>query len=260
MEIKFLDVSVKSLINHVNLTINSKQITGIFQDNNNIIARILLNKINYTGEVLINNENINTHESNLISYIQANPEFLTKTISDEFFLNQRKTSNQEEYLLKIESVLNLVGLDKNYLTRLINTLSTSEKYLLNIALNLITNPSIIIFQEPFPNLDKYYKNIIKNIILELKRKYKKTIIIISNNINILYELTDNLIIFNQEIITDKTSNIYKTIKEDSNLELPDLIKFKQIALKYNYKLHNFKDIKDLIKEVYKNVQETKKET
>ena len=46
MEIKFLDVSVKSLINHVNLTINSKQITGIFQDNNNIIARILLNKVN----------------------------------------------------------------------------------------------------------------------------------------------------------------------------------------------------------------------
>ena len=30
MEIKFLDVSVKSLINHLNLTINSKQITGIF--------------------------------------------------------------------------------------------------------------------------------------------------------------------------------------------------------------------------------------
>ena len=257
MEIKFLDVSIKSLVNHVNLTINSKQITGIFQDNNNIIARILLNKVNYTGEVLINNEN---HESNLISYIQANPEFLTKTISDEFFLNQRKTSNQEEYLLKIESVLNLVGLDKNYLTRLINTLSTSEKYLLNIALNLIINPSIIIFQEPFLNLDKYYKNIIKNIILELKRKYKRTIIIISNNINILYELTDNLIIFDQEIITDKTSNIYKTIKEDSNLELPDLIKFKQIALKYNYKLNNYKDIKDLIKEVYKNVQETKKET
>ena len=67
MEIKFLDVSVKSLINHVNLTINSKQITGIFKDNNNIIARILLNKVNYTGEVLINNENINTNESNLIS-------------------------------------------------------------------------------------------------------------------------------------------------------------------------------------------------
>ena len=43
-------------------------------------------------------------------------------------------------------------------------------------------------------------------------------------------------------------------------ELPDLIKFKQIALKYNYKLNNYKDIKDLIKEVYKNVQETKKET
>ena len=161
MEIKFLDVSVKSLINHVNLTINSKQITGIFQDNNNIIARILLNKVNYTGEVLINNENTNTHKSNLISYIQANPEFLTKNVSDEFFLNQIKTSNQEEYLLKIESVLNLVGLDKNYLTRLINTLSTSEKYLLNIALNLIINPSIIIFQEPFLNLDKYYKNIIK---------------------------------------------------------------------------------------------------
>ena len=48
MEIKFLDVSVKSLVNHVNLTINSKQITGIFQDNNIIIARILLNKVNYT--------------------------------------------------------------------------------------------------------------------------------------------------------------------------------------------------------------------
>ena len=40
---------------------------------------------------------------------------------------------------------------------------------------------------------------------------------------------------------------------DLYLKMLDLIKFSNLANSYNKKIKNYKDIKDLIKDVYKNV-------
>ena len=91
---------------------------------------------------------------------------------------------------------------------------------------------------------------------------KKTIIIITNNIDILYDLVDDLIIFkdNKVVINDKLDIVFKNLDLLKDLELPNLIKFTNIASTYNKNIKYYKDIKDLIKEVYKNVQETNNQT
>lgn len=247
MELKFVNISNKEFDN-LNLTINSNIITGIYNASS---LEKLFNGELYKGSILINNSSIFSYNDSIISYISLNPIFYTSKVKNEFFLANRKNKlNNQEYLKKIESILKIVKFDKEILEKEIRYLSTSEKYMLNIAINLINNPDII-FLENNQEFDNNVQSIIKSIVLELKKKYKKTIIIISNNINYLYDLSDYIVIFenNNIIASDKTNTLFKNISNP----LPDLIKFSNLANSYNKKIKNYKDIKDLIKDVYKNV-------
>ncbi len=260
MELKLLNISYKNIYNNINLTIKDNKITGVY--NSNLLNLLFYSKKTYTGNILLNNSDILSFNENVFTYITNKPCFYTKTVKDEFYLMKRKIKlNNKNYLTKIDSILTLVGLDSNYLLKEINTLSTSEKYLLNLALNLIIDPDLIII-ELLNGLDKNIQFKLKNIILELKKKYKKTIIIITNNIDILYDLVDDLIIFkdNKVVINDKLDIVFKNLDLLKDLELPNLIKFTNIASTYNKNIKYYKDIKDLIKEVYKNVQETNNQT
>ena len=100
--------------------------------------------------------------------------------------------------------------------------------------------------------------IIKNLIKELKKKYNKIIILIDNDINILYEIGTYLVIIkdNKVIANDNMKNVFKSLEifEENNLEIPFLIEFSYIANNYNKKINYHKDINDLIKDVYKNVK------
>ena len=270
MEIKFLNLSIKEkskyIVNNFNLKITSSQITGIYQDNWQLILKLLLNKLSYDGEILIDNKNIFEYNDNLISYVLSLNEktFLTKKVKDEFFLAKKRLNEYEKsYIQKIVASLRLVGLEEDYLEKDIYTLSKSEKKLLQIALALVVNPDILILEDPFVYFDKNSFEKLINMLLELKRKYQKTIIICSQDIDILYQITDNLVIFkdNKVLINDKTKTVFKDLLflKDNQIELPEIIQFKEEVLFYGIKLQESKSVNDLIKDVYKNVQENKKE-
>ena len=266
MEIKFLNINLKSknklIIKNLNLTIKSSEINGIYKDSYNIIRRLLLNKEEFEGTILIDKKNYKSFNKKKISYISPNLNFLTKKVSDEFYLIKKDLNDKGDYIKKIISSLNMVGLSKDYLDLEINTLSKSEKKLLKIAINLVTNPDIIIFEDYSSCLDRKSKLKIKEIILELKRKYEKTIIIVDNNINNLYDICSYLIIFkeNNVLISDKLNIVFSDLNFliDNDIDLPNILEFIMIASKYNKKISYTKDINDLIKDVYKNVKETEK--
>ena len=270
MEIKFLNLSIKEkskcIANNFNLKIAPSEITGIYQDNKQLILKLLLNKLSYDGEILIDNKNIFEYNDNLISCVLSLNEktFLTKKVKDEFFLAKKRLNEYEKsYIQKIVASLRLVGLEEDYLEKDIYTLSKSEKKLLQIALALVVNPDILILEDPFVYFDKNSFEKLINMLLELKRKYQKTIIICSQDIDILYQITDNLVIFkdNKVLINDKTKTVFKDLLflKDNQIELPEIIQFKEEAILYGIKLQNTKSVNDLIKDVYKNVKENKKE-
>ena len=95
------------------------------------------------------------------------------------------------------------------------------------------------------------------IIKLLKDRYKKTIIIASNDSDLLYELTDDLIIIkkNRIIAADETTKIYQDVDflTYNEIEVPNLVRFTYLAKRKKVKLSYHKDIRDLIKDVYKHV-------
>ena len=129
---------------------------------------------------------------------------------------------------------------------------------------MISNPDLIIIDEPYLYLDRNGKYIIKKILKDLKNKYHKTIIVLSLDSNILYELCDDLIILkdNQVLISGNTKSLFNDYKylEENKIKLPDLIRTKKLLMDKNIDLGNFKDIDDLVKGVYDYVQETREDS
>jgi len=260
MEIKLSNISIKNNFKNININFKSSEITGVYEDNN-FLKKIFVDKINYIGNVIIDGKSTNNDEFK-VNYIDFTRTFFTKKVSDEFFLIKRELHENANYISKVISSLNMLGLERDYLDRKINSLSKSEKRLLEIALNLIINPDIIIFKNPFLYLDKNNKLNLKKIILKLKRDYNKIVIIIDDNINNLYNICTHLIIFknNQVLVSDKTRVVFSDLSFliNNKIDLANTLLFNVLASKYDKKLPVTSNVNDLIKEVYRNVKETKK--
>jgi len=159
---------------------------------------------------------------------------------------------------KKKDALRIIGLNNNYLERLIGTLSSSEKKLIQIAASLLSNPEVILLEDPFLNLDMNLEKKMGRLFQKLKDQYHKTIIFTSDNSDITYKYTNEVFLLkNHEIIVSgKTSDIYKDVETllKYKLEVPDIVMFSyKVRNKKNIKLDYHKDIRDIIKDIYKHV-------
>ncbi len=267
MEIRFLNVigeeNNKFASKRINIRLKSTSITGIYGDLLERIPSLLTRKKEYLGNIKLNDTSL-LKSNKLIVYIGKlhKDTFLTRTVSDEFYLMSKYLKiNDKEYLEKIKSSLKMVGLNKNYLKREIKTLSRSEKRLIQIALSLIINPEVILINEPFLYLTKDNRFSIKKVLLDLCNKYEKMVIILSQDVNVLYEMTKELIMFkdNQVLASGNTNFLLKdtAFLEKNKINVPDLVLFNKIALTYDQKLPDYNEVNDLIKGVYYHVLETK---
>lgn len=255
----------KKLLDRINLKIQDNHITGITGEYKTLLCELMdAIKMPTTGSIMIGEYPLCINTLKVIrkevSLIHQNyqEQFFTDSVQEEMlFLISRLNYKPKDVQKKMEQALLLVGLETKYLLRKISTLSTGEKKLLQVAISLIYNPSIIIFDEPFVELDYYHMKKLTNLIKMLKDKYHKTVIISSNNGNLLYELTDDVVILKKGhiVAADKTKIVYQNIDllEREEIEIPDLVMFTMLAKKKKIKLSYHRDIRDLIKDVYKHV-------
>lgn len=233
----------KLFISKLNLEIIDNSITGIIGNNELFIKENFFDKD--TFEEVIN-------EKKYVISLAGEREYLTKTVSDEFFLRKKIINDNDNYIEKIMSALEMVGLNDTYLEKNNNNLSKTEKKLINMALALIVNPDIIILDNIVNNLDKVNKLLIKRIILNLKNKYNKTIIIL-DNINILYEMCDYFLIKKDDniLLYDSKKNIINNVDLliENNIEIPFIIKFMHDLENSNREIGEYKNIFDLIKSI-----------
>lgn len=230
---------------------------------------LLINAVNkpYAGIIKIGEfindgkyiKNINKLRMN-VGYIKENPnEFLfNKRVIDElnFGIKYFKYKLNKQSI-RIQEALTLVGLTEDYLYKEVNSLSLNEKKRLSIASSLIFNPSIIVLEEPIMFLTYKDKEKLIKLIHTLKTKYKKTIIIITKDTNLPYEVSDEVLLFSdgelvgcggKELLTqDKLINKIKC-------DIPEIVKFINVSNKMNANLTYTSNILDLIKEVYRNAK------
>ena len=185
-------------------------------------------------------------------------QFFCKTVKEEIEFGMRYFKKTVKSIEKhVSDALLMVGLDDSYLTRNPYTLSSGEMRKVAIASILAFNPKIVILDEPTIGLDNSSKEDLIKIIKLLKNRYHKTVIIVSNDTDMLHKISDHIVLLDKGKIVLEGSK-YEVFKQDIEkygVKKPKIIEFEELVYKEkNIKIGYRDDINDLMKDVYRYVK------
>lgn len=183
--------------------------------------------------------------------------FFNTTVKKELLFGMKyfkyKTNNK---VLRATDALKIVGLNESYLNKKIKDLNLNEIKKIQISSVLTFNPKIILLDEPTIYMKSNEKKELMQILRYINQKYKKTIIIMSRDVDFVYKLKEDIFILSGGDTC--ISGNYTLLENEDKLSLynltpPNIVKFTNIAKKRGIDLWYYTDIKDLIKGVCNNV-------
>ncbi len=142
----------------------------------------------FKGEVIVQKKNITKLAANKkltssrIAYIlQNNSIFPKMSVRENLMLGGFTEKNQQEVAEKVEKIFEKYERLNKRKDQLARTLSGGERRLLEIARSLIMEPEIILIDEPSIGLEPRFIDMVFEILEDLKKNEKKTIIMVEQN-------------------------------------------------------------------------------
>ena len=220
-----------------------------------VLKELLFQERKIDNGIVMVSEMATKKDVGVVGWNTAN-DFNKSNLADEvIYLINEYNLNYNDIARRIKDALIMAGLNINYMNVYFSDLSSSELKKISLALLLFVNPKIMIMDYYDKNLCDSDINYFKKLIHKLSTMYHKNIIICSDNINPYLGIIDNIVIFKNGIIkfignkNDLYSDeLYKYIDE------PDIISFIKFANNKGHKLEHYVDIKELIKAIYRDVE------
>lgn len=265
MEIKLENVYYADDLININYTFLSGKITSIIGkggSGKSMIGYAIMKLIHIDSGSIFIDGNSDYDQYKLmkdIGYVFQNPweHFFCETVYEEiaFGLKQFrfKLSKIE---MQVSNALKMVGLDESYFNKKISSLSSGEAERVAIASSLVLNPKVLILDEPTIYLDFKVKRELVNLLKMLRDKYKKSVIVMSNDMDFVAEISDNCIVMDNGSII-KSGKIQKILLDDClsqvGIDLPKIYEFINISReRYGVDLKYTSNIDDLVMEVVDN--------
>ena len=254
----------KTVLKGVSFNIEAGDIYGLIGENGagkTTLLKLIVNLLKPTsGNIQVLGKEIKKDSYDYLRNIGAlidEPVFYKKlTLYENFKVHCEYLGFYDEE--KLESVLKRVGLH-NKKDRKIKELSFGEKQRLAIAYALITEPELLILDEPTNGLDTIAIVELREILLKLNREFNTTIIISSHAINELETLVNKVMFLkNGEIVED---GLLEEIKEKCSVYIEIEVEESSKALAILEKELNIRNMKLINKgtiRVYEALEERKK--
>ena len=214
LEIKNLNKSYgkKEVLKDINFTFEEGKIYGLL-GRNGAGKTTFFNALNEdikidSGECFLDNKKLETTDIGYVVSTPQVPEFLTGKEFLQFYLDINK--DKIEDIKDIDYYFDLVKLNKEDQNLLLKDYSHGMKNKIQMLINIISNPKIILLDEPLTSLDIVVQEEMK----KLFKSYKKGhIIIFSTHIlELAVDLCDEIVILNNkqiELIEKKDLNTKK---------------------------------------------------
>lgn len=103
---------------------------------------------------------------------------------------------KKEHYQKVKEVLKILNVEELY-SRQIGELSGGEYRRVMIARALVSEPDILILDEPEANIDKPGQELLLNILKKLKEEKNITIILVSHDLNMIFKETTKILCLNK---------------------------------------------------------------
>ena len=128
--------------------------------------------------------------------------------------------------IKIKKLLEKVSLNESYLKKYPHEMSGGELQRMVIVTALLLKPEIIIFDEPTTSLDINTGRSIIKLLKKLKKEEKFSIIFISHDLDIIEDVSDELIVMKNGKIVEKgkVSEVINNPKDEYSRKLLKLFK------------------------------------
>lgn len=230
MELKITNLNksygAKKVLENVEFTFEEGKIYGLL-GRNGAGKTTFFNALNSDIEVdsalfYLDNKPLDTKDIGYVTSTPIVPEFLTGKEFLKFYIDINKDKIKEKKSL--EEYFDLVKLNKKDQNILLKEYSQGMKNKIQILINIITNPKIILLDEPLTSLDIVVQQDMKNLLKSLKKDH---IIIFSTHIlELATDLCDEIVILNNKKLelvkkdnlnTDKYKNkILNELKDSSN--------------------------------------------
>lgn len=205
------------------------------------ISKLLNQKsgtILYLGKNLDDKKNLKDFRNKSgVMFQYTEKQFFNHNIREEIIYNLKKREKNDEVInQKLEEILELLSISENILERSPFELSGGQKRMVALASILITNPEVLILDEPTIGLDIESKKVFFSIIKKQKEK-GVTIFQVSHYLEEVLEYGDTVTIFSKNGV-DYYQNPEVLLQEEiafkANLEPPEIIELLNIFKKYNF--------------------------
>ncbi len=187
------------------------------------LIKCILGLLDYKGIIEIQNHDIKENpkfSKSLIGYVPQDPLFYDmKTINIlDFFGSIRRVDSK-----RIKDLLNLVGLEEHK-NKLTSELSGGMRQRLSFAIGLISDPPVLILDEPTSNLDANARGDFLNLVKEHKNQ-GKTVLFSSHRLDEVYLIADRVLFMKsgRVILNEKPENLAASLgmKVNINLRIPE---------------------------------------
>jgi len=217
------------ILQGVNLQINKGErlcIVGHTGCGKTVLSKHLMGSLfSDSGEVYVlgqdlsklNDGGLDTLRKKMGYVFQANALFGSMNVHDNLVVPlvgnldaQVPRENQHQIEKTVRDALFRVGLEDGYLSRMPHELSGGQKKRVAIARAIITQPEIMIYDEPTVGLDPRYMNKIINLITDLHRTTGNTTIAITHQQELLEAIADRVVLLhNGKVAFDGNYSTFK---------------------------------------------------
>lgn len=186
-----------------------------------------------------------------------NPRMTVREIIGEGLIIQNQLSKDEIHQ-RVDEVLEIVGLSREYATRYPHEFSGGQRQRIGIARALIMNPDVIIADEPISSLDVSIRAQIINLLQNLKEKLGLTILFIAHDLSVVRFFCDRIAVMyagkivelgtSKDIFSNPLHPYTKSLLSAIPQPDPDFEK-NRVRLNYDPNKHDYREDKPSLQEI-----------
>lgn len=117
-------------------------------------------------------------------------------------LNIQKIATKKERKERVKNLMEMCGLEAHYINRYPHEFSGGQRQRIGIARSLALKPKLIVCDEAVSALDVSIQSQIMNLLMYLQKLENLTFVFISHNLNVVYHMSDRIIVMYQGKIVE----------------------------------------------------------
>ena len=209
----------KQVLHDISISVPKQSIYGLLGPNGagkTTLIRIL-NQITMpdSGQIFLDGKPLSKNDIANIGYLPEERGLYKKMkVSEQaIYLAQLKGMDKQEADKRLRHWFIKFGI-QNWWDKKVEELSKGMQQKIQFIVTVIHEPKLLIFDEPFSGFDPINVNLLKNEILELRKK-GATILFSTHNMASVEELCDNIMLINQgkKILEGRVSDIKQQYKQ-----------------------------------------------